>query len=233
MIHVGPLLTQVALIGSVNRPAVFELKPGETVTDLLRMAGGFSAVADRSRLAVERLDWRLVEAAHDLHAGPVRAFATIVIPRTAGGIAAGCQLVAMCDLAVAARDARFAVSGVNLGLFCSTPGVALSRNLSRKAAFEMLATGDFISADEAHDKGLVNRVADASALDAEVEQLVARILSKPRAALAMGKALFYRQLEKGIQAAYDDAQQTMACNMMDASALEGVQAFIDKRTPSW
>jgi enoyl-CoA hydratase/carnithine racemase len=111
--------------------------------------------------------------------------------------------------------------------------VALSRNLSRKAAFEMLATGDFISADEARDKGLVNRVAEAPALDAEVEQLVVRILSKPRSALALGKALFYRQLDKGIQAAYDDAQQTMACNMMDASALEGVQAFIDKRAPRW
>jgi enoyl-CoA hydratase/carnithine racemase len=147
--------------------------------------------------------------------------------------AAGCQLVAMCDLAVASRDARFAVSGVNLGLFCSTPSVALSRNLPRKAAFEMLVTGDFISADEARDKGLVNRVADPDRLDAEVEQLVARIAAKPRVALALGKALFYRQLETGIQAAYDDAGRTMACNMMDASALEGVQAFIDKRPPDW
>jgi enoyl-CoA hydratase/carnithine racemase len=157
-----------------------------------------------------------------------------VIARVQGiATAAGCQLVAMCDLAVAAREARFAVSGVNLGLFCSTPSVALSRNVSRKAAFEMLATGDVISADEARDKGLINRVAEASALDAEVEQLVARIVGKPRVALAMGKALFYRQLETGIAAAYDDAQQTMACNMMEASALEGVQAFIDKRPPTW
>jgi enoyl-CoA hydratase/carnithine racemase len=97
----------------------------------------------------------------------------------------------------------------------------------------MLATGDFVSADEARDKGLINRVADASALDAEIEQLVARIVSKPRVALAMGKALFYRQLETGIAAAYEDAQQTMACNMMDESAQEGVQAFIDKRAPTW
>ena len=157
-----------------------------------------------------------------------------VIARVHGmATAAGCQLVAMCDLAVAARDARFAVSGVNLGLFCSTPSVALSRNVSRKAAFEMLATGDFISADEALAQGLVNRVVDIAALDAEVERLVARIVAKPRVALAMGKALFYRQLEKGIEAAYADAQQTMACNMMDASALEGVQAFIDKRAPQW
>jgi enoyl-CoA hydratase/carnithine racemase len=157
-----------------------------------------------------------------------------VIARVHGiATAAGCQLVAMCDLAVASRDSRFAVSGVNLGLFCSTPSVALSRNLPRKAAFEMLVTGAFISADEAQAKGLVNRVAEPDQLDAAVESLVASIVAKPRVALAMGKALFYRQLEKGIAAAYDDAGQTMACNMMDDSALEGVQAFIDKRPPRW
>jgi enoyl-CoA hydratase/carnithine racemase len=164
----------------------------------------------------------------------VQRLAVPVIAKVQGiATAAGCQLVAMCDLAVASRDARFAVSGVNLGLFCSTPSVALSRNLSRKAAFEMLVTGEFISAEQARDKGLVNRVADADKLDAEAEMLVASIVAKPRAAIAMGKSLFYRQLEKGIAAAYDDAGQTMACNMMDASALEGVQAFIDKRKPDW
>jgi enoyl-CoA hydratase/carnithine racemase len=147
--------------------------------------------------------------------------------------AAGCQLVAMCDLAVASEDARFAVSGVNLGLFCSTPSVALSRNLPRKAAFEMLVTGDFIDAREALAKGLVNRVAEPAQLDAEVERLVARIVAKPRVAIATGKQLFYRQLETGIENAYDDAGHTMACNMMDASALEGVQAFIEKRPPNW
>jgi enoyl-CoA hydratase/carnithine racemase len=164
----------------------------------------------------------------------VQRLAVPVIAKVQGiATAAGCQLVAMCDLAVASRDARFAVSGVNLGLFCSTPSVALSRNLSRKAAFEMLVTGEFINAEQARDKGLVNRVADADKLDAEAEMLVASIVAKPRAAIAMGKSLFYRQLEKGIAAAYDDAGQTMACNMMDASALEGVQAFIDKRKPDW
>ena len=157
-----------------------------------------------------------------------------VIARVQGiATAAGCQLVAMCDLAVAVREARFAVSGVNLGLFCSTPSVALSRNLGRKAAFEMLVTGDFISAAQALEKGLINRVVDADALDAEVERLVASITAKPAAAIAAGKALFYRQLETGIQAAYDDAGRTMACNMMDDAALEGVQAFIDKRAPAW
>lgn len=157
-----------------------------------------------------------------------------VIARVQGiATAAGCQLVAMCDLAVAARDARFAVSGVNLGLFCSTPSVALSRNLSRKAAFEMLVTGAFISADEAKAKGLINRVAEADELDEEIESLLASIVAKPRVALAMGKSLFYRQLEVGIEEAYADAGETMACNMMDAAALEGVQAFIDKRPPDW
>ena len=143
--------------------------------------------------------------------------------------AAGCQLVAMCDLAVAASDARFAVSGVNLGLFCSTPSVALSRNLPRKAAFEMLVTGDFIGAEEARAKGLVNRVAAPEALAGAVATLAASIVAKPQVALAMGKALFYRQLEVGVAAAYQDAGATMACNMMDAAALDGVQAFIDKR----
>ena len=147
--------------------------------------------------------------------------------------AAGCQLVAACDLAVASSRARFAVSGVNLGLFCSSPSVALSRNLGRKAAFEMLVTGNFISAEEAKEKGLVNRVVAPEALEAEVESLVADIVAKPRVALAMGKQLFYSQLETGVEAAYEEAGRTMACNMMDEAALEGVQAFIDKRPPSW
>ena len=155
-----------------------------------------------------------------------------VIARVHGlATAAGCQLVAMCDLAVAASTAKFAVSGVNLGLFCATPSVALSRNLGRKAAFEMLVTGEFINAEQALRQGLVNRVAEPDALDAEVERLVASIVAKPRVAVTMGKALFYRQLENGIEAAYADAVQTMACNMMDTSTLEGVQAFIEKRLP--
>lgn len=147
--------------------------------------------------------------------------------------AAGCQLVAQCDLAVAVDHCRFAVSGVNLGLFCSTPAVALSRNMGRKQAFEMLVTGDFISAAEAQRRGLVNRVVPADELDAEVAKLVDSIVAKPREAVALGKALFYRQLESGMDAAYVDAGQTMACNMMEPTALEGVQAFIEKRKPNW
>lgn len=147
--------------------------------------------------------------------------------------AAGCQLVAMCDLAVASNTSKFAVSGVNLGLFCSTPSVALSRNLSRKAAFEMLVTGDFITADQALVKGLVNAVVSAEQLTEEVDRYVRSILAKPRTAVAIGKKLFYEQLEQPLEAAYLNAETAMACNMMDASALEGVQAFIDKRKPAW
>jgi enoyl-CoA hydratase/carnithine racemase len=147
--------------------------------------------------------------------------------------AAGCQLVAQCDLAVAVSTARFAVSGVNLGLFCATPSVALTRNLGRKQAFEMLVTGEFIDATQALDKGLINRVAKPEQLDSEVERLVASIVAKPRVALAMGKAQFYRQIEMGMAAAYQLAGQSMACNMMEDAALEGVQAFIDKRKPTW
>ncbi len=157
-----------------------------------------------------------------------------VIARVHGiATAAGCQLVAMCDLAVATSAARFAVSGINVGLFCATPGVALSRNLTRKQAMEMLLTGDFIDAQTARERGLVNRVVPMERLDTEVAVLCRSILAKPAAAVAAGKGLFYRQAETGIEAAYQMAGQTMACNMMDASALEGVQAFIEKRPPDW
>lgn len=157
-----------------------------------------------------------------------------VIARVQGiATAAGCQLVAMCDLAVAVSEAKFAVSGVNYGLFCATPSVALARNVSRKQAMEMLLTGEFIDAETARERGLVNRVVPAAELDAEIARLTASILAKPAVAIAMGKQLFYKQIEMGIGAAYQIAGQTMACNMMDDAALEGVQAFIDKREPAW
>ena len=171
------------------------------------------AQCSKMMLAVQRLPVPVVARVHGL------------------ATAAGCQLVAMCDLAVASSTAKFAVSGVNLGLFCSTPGVALLRNVLRKAAFEMLVTGDFITAEEAKERGLVNRVAAPDQLDAEVEKLVVSIVSKPRVAVAMGKELFYRQAELGIAAAYEAATETLACNMMNEAALEGVQAFIEKRPP--
>ena len=147
--------------------------------------------------------------------------------------AAGCQLVAQCDLAVAASEATFGVNGIDVGLFCATPSVPLSRNIPAKQAMEMLLTGGFISADEARVRGLVNRVVPLDMLGDELEALVASILAKPREAIAMGKALFYKQRETNIEAAYQLAGQTMACNMSHAVAQEGVQAFIDKRKPHY
>ena len=147
--------------------------------------------------------------------------------------AAGCQLVAQCDLAVAASDATFGVNGIDVGLFCATPSVPLVRNMPAKQAMEMLLTGEFITADEARIRGLVNRVVPLDSLDAETEKLMQSILLKPRQAIAMGKALFYKQRETNIEAAYQLAGQTMACNMSHPVAQEGVQAFIDKRKPQW
>jgi enoyl-CoA hydratase/carnithine racemase len=157
-----------------------------------------------------------------------------VIARVHGiATAAGCQLVAQCDLAVASSEARFAVSGVNFGLFCSTPSVPLLRNVAPKRGMEMLLTGEFVSAQQALDWGLVNRVAAPDQIDAEIAMLVDSILEKPRAAIAMGKELFYRQRELGIEAAYQLAGETMAVNMMHECAQEGVSAFAEKRKPSW
>ncbi len=157
-----------------------------------------------------------------------------VIARVQGlATAAGCQLVAQCDLAVASNNATFGVNGIDVGLFCATPSVPLVRNMPAKQAMEMLLTGDFITADEARVRGLVNRVVVPDALDAELEKLVMSILAKPREAVAMGKALFYKQRETGVEAAYQLAGQTMACNMSHPVAQEGVQAFIDKRKPQW
>lgn len=227
----------------------------EEMLDALQQAIDAVAADETARAVVISAEGKAFSAGHDLkqmRAEPSRAYYEAlfarcsrvmvalqalpvpVIARVHGmATAAGCQLVAACDLAVASSDARFAVSGVTLGLFCSSPSVALSRNVPRKAAFEMLVTGDFIDADEARVRGLVNRVAAPEALDAEVELLLAGILAKPRIAIAMGKGLFYRQLEAPLEAAYADAGRTMAANMMEPAALEGVLAFIEKRRPDW
>lgn len=164
----------------------------------------------------------------------LQALPVPVLARVQGvATAAGCQLVAQCDLAVAASNASFGVNGIDVGLFCATPSVPLVRNIPAKQAMEMLLTGGFVSAEEARVRGLVNRVVAPEALDAEIEEMLQAILAKPREAIAMGKALFYRQRETGIEAAYQLAGQTMACNMVHPVAQEGVQAFIDKRKPQW
>ncbi|MGI9335357.1 MAG: enoyl-CoA hydratase [Gammaproteobacteria bacterium] len=157
-----------------------------------------------------------------------------VIARVQGmATAAGCQLVATCDLAVASTQATFAVSGVNLGLFCSTPSVALSRNVTRKRAFEMLVTGEFIDAGRAVEYGLVNRAVPPQRLDAEVDSLCRVILSKPQIAIETGKRVFYRQLERDLKDAYTLTGEAMACNMMAPDTVEGVDAFLQKRPPKW
>jgi len=147
--------------------------------------------------------------------------------------AAGCQIVAACDLAVSAEDARYATSGVNFGLFCATPGVAVSRNISRKRAFEMLMTGEFIDAQTALDWGLVNRVAPVDHLDAETSALAQSMIDKPGAVLAAGKKFFYEQLERTLEDAYTLATEAITRNMLGDDAQEGVAAFVEKRKPRW
>lgn len=157
-----------------------------------------------------------------------------VIARVHGmATAAGCQLVASCDLAVAAESATFAVSGINVGLFCSTPAVALSRNVSPKHAFDMLVTGRFISSAEALSFGLVSRTAPDAELDEAVAALTATICAKSPVAIRTGKAMFSRQRSMGLEEAYAYAGNVMACNMMAEDAAEGIDAFIEKRKPVW
>ena len=239
---------------TLNRPQAFNAL-SEAMLAALQKAAQDIAADDSVRVVVLAAEGKAFCAGHDLkemRASPsLEYYRTLfaqcsevmmglqrlpvpVIARVQGiATAAGCQLVSMCDLAVAADTARFATSGVNYGLFCSTPSVALSRNVGRKAAFEMLVTGEFNSAQEAQAQGLINHAVPAEQLDVTVQKLVDSILKKPRVAIEMGKGLFYRQLETGMDAAYQDALNTMACNMMDADALEGVLAFIDKSPPQF
>ncbi len=157
-----------------------------------------------------------------------------VIARVHGiATAAGCQLVGACDLAVASSDARFATSGINVGLFCSTPGVALGRNVPRKKAMEMLLTGDFIDAQTALAQGLLNRVVAPDALDDAVWALAGKIVSKPRGAIADGKRAFYEQIELDAEAAYSLAADEMTRNLFAEATREGIDAFLQKRSPRW
>ncbi|MGH8674437.1 MAG: enoyl-CoA hydratase-related protein, partial [Burkholderiales bacterium] len=157
-----------------------------------------------------------------------------VIARVHGAAAAaGCQLVAQCDLAVASDAAKFATPGVTWGFFCSTPGVAVGRNLQRKHAMEMLLTGDLIDAKQAVEWGLVNRVVPAGDLDAEVEKLARHIAAKPPATVAAGKRAFYRQMDLGVAGAYALASSVISASFAHEEGKEGMQAFIEKRPPNW
>lgn len=164
----------------------------------------------------------------------VLALPVPVIARVQGlATAAGCQLVATCDMAVATESTRFAVSGINVGLFCSTPAVALSRCVPPKAAMEMLMTGEFISAQRARELGLINYAVPEDQLDQAVQKLADSIMAKSPVAVRAGKAMFYRQRSLAIEQAYDYAGQVMADNMMSNDACEGIDAFIEKRAPQW
>lgn len=157
-----------------------------------------------------------------------------VIARVQGiAAAAGCQLVATCDLAVAAETAQFGTNGISNGLFCSTPSVALSRNVSRKHAFEMLFTGDIVDAGTAVDIGLVNHAVPDKDLESAAFELAGRIAEKSRVTVASGKSMFYRQLGLDLASAYEFAAGNMACDMMSEDAGEGIDAFIEKRDPEW
>jgi enoyl-CoA hydratase/carnithine racemase len=157
-----------------------------------------------------------------------------VIARVHGiATAAGCQLVSMCDLAVASDEARFALPGVSIGVFCSTPAVGVARNIGRKQAMEMLLTGEAIDAHTALERGLLNRVVTAAALDGEVDRLCESVLARSAAVIALGKAAFYRQIEQGLESAYADTGEVMACNVVLDDAAEGMDAFLQKRRPAW
>ena len=242
------------LVLTLNRPKQFNAL---SVGSLYALHAALEPVADNqsARVVIIAANGGAFCAGHDLkemHAANDHAFVTTlfrlcsdvmlkiaalpvpVIAEVNGmATAAGCQLVAQCDLAVAADHARFAVSGVNLGLFCSTPAVPLSRTISRKRAVEMLMTGEFIDAATALDWGLVNRVVPAATLRVETMRLARSLKAKPRATLAAGKALFYRQMELGLVEAYQDASRTIACNFLQPEAREGVAAFLEKRKPDW
>lgn len=164
----------------------------------------------------------------------IRALPQPVIAQVHGiATAAGCQLVASCDLAVAAEGTRFGVNGVNIGLFCSTPMVALSRNIPRKQAFELLTTGEFIEADRARDLGLVNRVVAPDQLSNETNALASKLADKLGSAVRIGKQAYYNQLEMPLAQAYDYTGQVMVENMLDTDTNEGISAFIEKRPPNW
>ena len=239
---------------TLNRPAHFNALSGELLTSLESTLAAI-ATDEAIRVVVIAGAGRAFCAGHDLKEMlgnsseafigdlfrqcsavmlAIQRLPQPAIARVQGiATAAGCQIVAACDLAVAAEDARFATSGINLGLFCATPGVPVSRNIARKRAFEMLFTGEFIDARTALDWGLVNRVVPADTLDAATAELAALLIGKPRDVVAAGKRLFYAQLEQPLEQAYELATACITRNMIGPDAQEGVRAFIEKRKPRW
>jgi enoyl-CoA hydratase/carnithine racemase len=232
----------LALIEALHG-AIIELGKCDPVRAIVLTAAGiaFSSGHDLKELTSHRNDpdrgrkffAKTMNACSDLMLAIVRSPKPVIAAVNGIATAAGCQLVASCDLAVASRDARFATPGVNIGLFCSTPMVALSRNLSRKAAMEMLLLGELVSAVEAKELGLVNFVVEPKNVVNEAVELGRRIAEKPKRTLKMGKEAFYRQFEMPIDEAYRYAAAVMVENMLDEEAKEGIGAFLDKRRPNW
>jgi enoyl-CoA hydratase/carnithine racemase len=239
---------------TMNRPAQFNLLTSELI-DALQSAFDSIGQDEAVRVVVIAAAGKGFSAGHDLKeiralgAQPKiedlfrrcsRMMVTIprlpqpVIARVQGAAAAGgCQLVAQCDLAVASETAKFAAPGVTWGFFCSTPGVAIGRNLARKHAMEMLLTGDLIDARRALEWGLVNRVVAPEALDAATFALATHIAAKPRNTIAAGKRAFYEQIEMGLERAYELTGQAISCSFAHEEGREGMDAFIEKRPPSW
>ncbi|MEZ5907742.1 MAG: enoyl-CoA hydratase [Hyphomicrobiaceae bacterium] len=258
----SPLLvtrTGKATVFTLNRP---EARNALSEAMLDALADALAAVAgdDATRVVVLSAAGSVFCAGHDLKelsarrtdADAGRAYFADIMSRCAGvmqaivrlpkpviaavagtATAAGCQLVASCDLAVAGQGARFCTPGVNIGLFCSTPMVALTRNMPRKRAMEMLLTGDMLEADAAADYGLVNRVVPDDRVLDEALAMARRIAGKPAATVAIGKEAFYRQLELPLAEAYAYASEVMVTNMLHADAREGIGAFLEKRQPDW
>ncbi len=240
---------------TLNRPDKFNALSGELMTKIEETLA--SIAADTSvRVVILSANGKAFSAGHDLKEMgsktsredvdalfrqcsrmmlAITQLPQPVIARVHGiATAAGCQLAATCDLAVASSESRFATSGINVGLFCATPGVALSRNVPRKKAMEMLLTGDFIDAETALDLALVNKVVAPDQLDQAVMELAEKIASRSPAAISMGKELFYKQLDVGLEAAYAAAVDTIVCNMVDGEAREGIEAFVNKQPmPKW
>jgi enoyl-CoA hydratase/carnithine racemase len=225
------------------RAAIAEIGSSDGVRAVVITGAGsaFSSGHDLKELTTHRNDpdrgraffAKIMGACSELILSIMRSPKPVIAAVNGIATAAGCQLVAACDLAVASREARFATPGVNIGLFCSTPMVALSRNLSRKAAMEMLLLGDMVTAAEAKELGLVNRVVEQDETVIQAIELGRRIASKPKATLKIGKEAFYRQLEMSLDEAYAFASAVMVENLLHAEAEEGIGAFLEKKQPRW
>ena len=210
--------------------------PGVRVVVITGKGRAFCAGHDLKEMATERERARLLElfgACSKMMLSLTRLPQPVIALVDGIATAAGCQLVAACDLALATTNARFATSGVKYGLFCSTPMVALSRNVPRKPAMEMLLTGDFIEAEDAHRLGLINQVVAPDKLEEAFDALLARLLDKPAEVLALGKRAFYRQLEMGLEDAYGFTTEVIVDNALGRDFEEGLAAFVEKRQPVW